>query len=149
MAHGPAEQARIDRVHAGSQHAEALLLKAGTRVTSHNTPQDSPRWYQDTLAALQQAGRDGTASKCPHLAHPQPTALLAEQPDKLLCWNCYEQSRPVRRCHLCKAPAGTQSLHGGIESVVRGPAVVYSRILCPSCANPGPTEPAGTFGNGR
>ncbi|MEV6976911.1 hypothetical protein [Kitasatospora sp. NPDC093806] len=146
MNEDPSDTATDDQILAAGRHAERLLIEAGRPVPVQITPEQAAPWFRETRDVMLRAEADGTLRYCDHLTAPQPTVVLAETPDRLACWDCYTKAQARRLCHLCGGPAGTQSLHGGVESVIRGPAAVYSRVLCDSCANPAGSR--GTFGNG-
>ncbi|MET8700443.1 hypothetical protein ACFVUH_14635 [Kitasatospora sp. NPDC058032] len=146
MSDDPAGLAVTDQIRAAGDHAERLLIASGRPAPVRTTPDRAAPWFHETRAVMLRAEADGTLRHCDHLAAPQPTAILAEAADRLVCWDCYTRAQALRSCHICGGPAGTKSLYGGVEAVIRGPAAVYSRVVCRSCAEP--AGPRGTFGNG-
>ncbi|MFD0399777.1 hypothetical protein ACFVHI_17095 [Kitasatospora sp. NPDC127121] len=101
---------------------------------------------RDATTTMDQARQDGRLRLCAHLTSIQPVALLTEAPRRVVCWPCYTEARATRTCSTCGSLAGSASLPGGVESIVRGPAVLYSRVICAPYADLG--HPVGTFGNG-
>ncbi|MEV8328861.1 hypothetical protein [Kitasatospora sp. NPDC056731] len=108
--------------------------------------EEASQWVRDATTTMDQARQDGTLRLRAHLTSIQPMALLTEDPRRVVCWPCYTEARATRTCSTCGSPAGSASLLGGVESIVRGPAVLYSRVICASCADLG--HLVGTFGNG-
>ncbi|MFF7455454.1 hypothetical protein [Kitasatospora sp. NPDC008115] len=147
MSDDPSQIAVTDQLRAAGDHAERLLIASGRPAPVRTTPDRAAPWFRETRAVMLRAEEDGTLRHCGHLAAPQPTVVLAEAADRLVCWDCYTKAQALRGCHICGGPAGTRSLYGGVEAVIRGPAAVYSRVICRACAEP--AGPRGTFGNGR
>ncbi|MEV0188381.1 hypothetical protein AB0I39_07595 [Kitasatospora purpeofusca] len=143
----PATTALFDQVDASRLHTEALLAADGRRLTGTVSTDQAPPWLAAARAAHVGAGRDGTLRTCAHTTGIQPAAVLAEIPDRIVCWDCYKAAQAHRTCLACGRPAGSTSLLGGVEDARIGLATLYSRVLCTPCADP--TTPAGTFGNGN
>ncbi|MFE7563379.1 hypothetical protein [Kitasatospora sp. NPDC057500] len=147
MSDGPSRIAVTDQTRAVGDHAERLLIASGRPAPVRTTPDRAAPWFRETRAVMLRAEEDGTLRHCGHLTAPQPAVVLAEAADRLVCWDCCTEAQALRSCHICGRPAGTGSLYGGVEAVIRGPAAVYSRVVCRACAEP--AGPRGAFGNGR
>ncbi len=142
----PAETAMDDQLLAGGTDAASRLSKVGWPPEKIVPVTDETvAWVQEIKAALGLAVQDRKLKRCSHMNAPQASVVLAEDPRQVLCWSCYEAAREYRTCVTCKKPAGTSSLLGGLETVMRGPALVYSRVLCMPCG-PKPAPVTGTFG---
>ncbi|MEV7358225.1 hypothetical protein [Kitasatospora sp. NPDC091276] len=135
-----------DQATASAAHTDELLAQAGVQRSESASMDEVDQWVRDAIATMDQARQDNALRVCDHLTSIQPMAVLAEAPRRVVCWSCYTEARAVRACLRCGCPAGTASLLGGVESLVRGPAVLYSRMLCMPCAYP--ASPGGTFGSG-
>ncbi|BAJ30471.1 MULTISPECIES: hypothetical protein [Kitasatospora] len=129
----------------------AAALAAQGHAPGVATPTDSaPKWKRDILTVLAAADAAGVLRTCPHLPEKaQACAVLAEAPDILVCLLCYRELTPRRVCPDCKGPSGSASAEGGVEDVITGPTMIYSRMRCARCARsaPAPTAPGGTFGS--
>ncbi|MFJ5070273.1 hypothetical protein ACIQC7_28070 [Kitasatospora sp. NPDC088556] len=135
-----------DQIEASSAHGSALLAADGRQVRGPITMAEAEPWTVDLIAAMSRHRRDGTLRCCVHVTGIQPAAILAEQPDVILCWECYRASTATRVCLSCGRFAGSASRFGGVEESVRGIGLLYSRMLCMPCVRP--ASPGGTFGSG-
>ncbi|MEV7927223.1 hypothetical protein [Kitasatospora sp. NPDC088264] len=141
----PALTAIDDQLTAASADIDQLLTVAGVRRGPAVDIGAAPAWVQTSIAAMGRAIDDGTLQVCRHLTGPQPCALQAEVPTRMICLTCFAQARAYRTCASCGAPAGAPPPYGGVEDLMRVWVVLHSRVLCMSCARP--TGIGGTFGS--
>ncbi|MFI2612034.1 hypothetical protein [Kitasatospora sp. NPDC018619] len=141
------DTAFLDQAYAARGHWLRLQADRGARRTGEIDAVDAPSWVRDAMEAMIAARNEGRLMHCGHLTSIQPYVVPAESPAELRCPPCHETAQTDRLCHRCGTPAGTASLHGGREQRVVGVGAMYSRLLCPPCADP--TSPGGTFGVGR
>ncbi|MFF1788300.1 hypothetical protein ACFVX9_17805 [Kitasatospora sp. NPDC058243] len=136
MQDDPALTAIDDQLAAASVDVDRLLAGAGVRSGPDLDIAAAPAWVQTSIAAMGRAIEDGTLQVCQHLIGPQPCAVRAEVPTRLVCLSCFAQARAYRTCASCGAPAGAPPPGGGVEDLMRVWVVLHSRVLCMSCASP-------------
>ncbi|MFC8450259.1 hypothetical protein [Kitasatospora sp. NPDC057223] len=149
MPDSPASIAMDDQLYAAGAHAARWLEETG-RGSGVKVPADQEvRWQRDAVAAMKAATADGTLDCCDHLrAGLEPVVVHAERPWLLLCRSCHVEAMAGRTCLDCGRPAGTSSLLGGVEEMVRSAVAVYSRVRCHDCQRQD-NAVSGTFGPGR
>ena len=149
MPDSPAVTALDDQLHAAGAHAARWLEETG-RGSGVAVPEGQVvQWQRDAVTAMKAATAAGTLACCPHLrAALEPVVVHAEHPGMLLCRSCHAVAMVDRTCLDCGQPAGTSSLLGGVEEMIRSAVAVYSRVRCPGCQQKD-TVVSGTFSPGR
>ncbi|GAA3056396.1 hypothetical protein GCM10020229_80190 [Kitasatospora albolonga] len=137
-----------DQIRAADAHAAGFLAGQGRGLETAMPAALAPAWQREAVATMDAARKRDALKACRHLTNaPAPAAILVEAPHVLHCLDCYARRDADRRCSECGRLAGRLSLEGGLEDVIRGPVVIWSRVRCARCARSA-TAPGGTFGNG-